>query len=69
MKRTRERGNMLRKIKFKGGDENDAFTRARKFYFWQPGQIRKAKRSYAKRFRKVCRLDAKGKADDHNMGK
>ena len=55
---------MFKKIKFRGGDENDAFTRARKFYFWQAGQIRKAKRSYAKRFRKACRLDAKEKANE-----
>ncbi len=55
---------MFKKIKFRGGEENDAFTRARKFYFWQAGQIRKAKRSYAKRFRKACRLDAKEKANE-----
>ena len=60
---------MLKKIKFRGGDENDALTRARRFYLWKSGQIHKAKRSYAKRFRKVCRLDAKEKANEQHEGK
>ncbi len=59
---------MLKKIKFRGGDENDALTRARRFYLWKSGQVRKAKRSYAKRFRKVCRLDAAKEANE-NEGK
>lgn len=36
-----------------GGDEQDAFSRrARAFYRWRPGQIRKLKRRSAKRERR-----------------
>tara|TARA_B110000977_G_C10759048_1_gene369907 strand:- start:69 stop:227 length:159 start_codon:yes stop_codon:yes gene_type:complete len=42
----------VRKIPMKGGDEYDALTKARKYYSWSAGQIKKIKRSYNKRFRK-----------------
>ena len=36
----------------KGGDEYDALTKARKFYLWKSGQLKKIKRAYNKRLRK-----------------
>jgi hypothetical protein len=43
---------MSKKIPLKGGDEYDALTKARKYYSWSKGQLKKIKRSYNKRFRK-----------------
>jgi hypothetical protein len=36
----------------KGGDEYDGLTKARSFYMWKAGQLKKIKKSYNKRFRK-----------------
>ena len=44
----------------KGGDEDDALTKARKFHIWKAGQVKKIKRAYNKRFRK----QGKGIEDD-----
>ena len=41
-----------KRIPMKGGDEYSALTKARKFYIWRSGQIKKIKRAYNKRFRK-----------------
>ncbi len=41
-----------KRIPMKGGDEFDALTKARKFYLWKAGQVKKIKRAYNKRFRK-----------------
>lgn len=46
-------------IPLKGGDEYDALTRARKFYFWQSGELRKIKRQYNKRVRRTGKQEAK----------
>jgi len=43
---------MSEKIPMKGGDEYDALTKARKFFLWKAGQVKKIKRRYNKRFRK-----------------
>ena len=43
---------MTKRIPMKGGDEYDALTKARKFYLWKAGQVKKIKRAYNKRFRK-----------------
>jgi len=43
----------MSKIPLKSGDEYDALTKARKYYNWSKGQIKKIKRGYNKRFRKV----------------
>ena len=43
---------MAKRIPMKGGDEYDALTKARKFYLWKTGQVKKIKRAYNKRFRK-----------------
>jgi len=43
----------MSKIPMKGGDEHDALTKARKYYNWSKGQLKKIKRGYNKRFRKV----------------
>ena len=41
----------------KGGDEYDALTKSRKWYFWKPGELKRIKRGYNKRFRKQCIYD------------
>ena len=43
---------MTKRIPLNDGDEYDALTKARKFHLWKPGQIKKIKRAYNKRFRK-----------------
>ncbi|MBP0492137.1 hypothetical protein [Roseomonas indoligenes] len=36
------------------GDERDAFTRvSRRLLYWRPGELRRIKRGYWKRFRKA----------------
>ena len=44
---------VMSKIPMKGGDEYDALTKARKYYNWSKGQLKKIKRGYNKRFRKA----------------
>ena len=44
---------LMSKIPLKSGDEYDALTKARKYYNWSKGQLKKIKRGYNKRFRKV----------------
>ena len=44
---------LMSKIPMKGGDEYDALTKARKYYNWSKGQLKKIKRGYNKRFRKA----------------
>ena len=44
--------HMSNKIPMKGGDEYDALTKARHYYNWSKGQLKKIKRGYNKRFRK-----------------
>jgi hypothetical protein len=43
---------MPKRIPMKGGDEYGALTKARKFYLWKAGQLKKIKRAYNKRLRK-----------------
>tara|TARA_R110001606_G_scaffold7995_1_gene34932 strand:+ start:354 stop:515 length:162 start_codon:yes stop_codon:yes gene_type:complete len=43
---------MAKRIPMKGGSEYDALTKARKFYLWKAGQVKRIKRAYNKRFRK-----------------
>ena len=43
---------MTKRIPMKGGDEYGGLTKARKFYLWKRGQLKKIKRAYNKRFRK-----------------
>ena len=43
---------MPKRIPMKGGDEYDALTKARKFYLWKAGRVKKIKRAYNKRLRK-----------------
>jgi len=45
------------KIPFKGGDEEDALTKARRFYNWRPGTVKWIKRKYNKRVRKAWKRD------------
>lgn len=47
-----------------GGDEQDAFTRWRKYIRWKPGQIRKLKRQSAKRERRTAAAQARNQRDD-----
>jgi len=53
---------MSKKIPLKGGDEYDGLTKARKFYHWKSGQLKKIKRAYNKRFRK----QAKSKIEEND---
>lgn len=46
----------MTKIPMKGGDEYDALTPARKYYYWGRGQLKKIKRGYNKRFRKQGKI-------------
>ena len=46
---------MSKRIPMKSGDEYDGLTKARKFYLWKRGQLKKIKRAYNKRFRKYGR--------------
>ena len=39
----------------KGGDEYDGLTKARRFFHWKSGQLKKIKRAYNKRLRKFNR--------------
>ena len=43
---------VTKRIPMKGGDEYDGLTKARKFYMWKAGQLKRIKRAYKKRFRK-----------------
>ena len=45
----------MQQVPMNHGDEIDAFTRARKFHFWKPGQLKKIKRGYNKRARKTAK--------------
>lgn len=44
---------MNKRIPTKGGDEYDAFSKSRKFLNWSRGHLKKIKRQYNKRLRKV----------------
>ena len=46
---------MNKRIPFKGGDEFDGLTKARKFLIWKSGQLKRIKRAYNKRFRKYLK--------------
>lgn len=40
-----------------GGDERDVFSRrARRLMRWRPGEMRRIKRRYTKRWRKIARI-------------
>jgi plasmid stabilization system protein ParE len=43
----------MRRIPFISGDEQDALTKAKKYLTWRPGERKKLKRAYNKRFRKL----------------
>lgn len=45
------------------GNEEDALTRARRFYFWQRGEIRRLKRDHSKRERRYGQADARARAE------
>jgi hypothetical protein len=47
------------RLKMKGGDEYDALTKARKYYHFGSGVLRKIKRQYNKRFRKEGKDETK----------
>ena len=53
---------MITRIPLRNGDEYDALTKARYYYKYltKPGKIRKAKRSYNKRFRKKIKQILQG---------
>ena len=41
------------RIRLNSGDELDALTDSRRFYHWRAGQVKRIKRGYNKRFRRV----------------
>ena len=43
---------MSKRVPLKGGDEHDAFSKARRFLRWKSGRLKKIKRAYNKRFRR-----------------
>jgi len=43
---------MSKRVPLKGGEQYRALTKARKFYIWRAGQLKKIKRAYNKRLRK-----------------
>lgn len=45
----------VKRIKFRGGYEYDAFTQWRKYYNWKSGALKIIKRGYNRRFRKVSK--------------
>lgn len=45
----------------KSGDEWDAFTGWRKVIRWKPGQLKKTKRRYNKRVRRLANENLRGK--------
>ena len=44
----------------KGGDEHDALTRARRWYHWQAGTLRKIKRKFWRRKRMEAKAAIRG---------
>lgn len=44
-----------KRIPLKSAAEYDAFTKWRRFYSWKPGRLKKVKRQYNKRFRKILK--------------
>ena len=46
---------MTKRIQMKGGNEYDGLTKARKFYLWKSGKLKKIKKAYNKRFRKYSK--------------
>jgi hypothetical protein len=56
---------MFKRIKMQGGDEYDAFSkRARGYFNWKRGRLKKIKRGYAKRFRLACKYDIRAKINE-----
>ena len=53
----------MKRIPMKGGDEFDAFTGWRKYIYWKPRQLKKLKRAYNKRFRKVSKSKIKSEVN------
>jgi hypothetical protein len=54
------------KIPLKGGDEQDALTKARKWYKYldRPGVVKKIKRQYNKRFRQNGKNQSKSGSEE-----
>jgi len=46
----------MTRIPLRGGDEYDALTRVRRWFVWRAGELRRSKRSYAWRLRRVLKL-------------
>lgn len=54
---------MRRRVPLKRGDEYDAFTRWRRYYHWQRGELRKLKRRLSKRERRTKGKDIAAQTD------
>lgn len=52
-------------LPLRDGDAEDALTRARRFYFWQRGEIRRIKRRHGKRERRHGEDAAQARAREH----
>ena len=46
---------MTKRIPMKGGDEYDGLTKARKFYLWKAGQLKRIKKPTTKGFVNITR--------------
>jgi hypothetical protein len=46
---------MTKRIRLRGGNEYDVFSKSRKFLIFKRGQVKKIKRAYNKRFRRQCK--------------
>jgi len=55
---------MGHRAKLVGGEEYDVF-KARKYYFWQRGQIKKAKRRFNKRQRLIAKQSIRAESRHH----
>lgn len=55
---------MGHRAKLVGGDEYDALTRARRLYRFRPGEIKRIKRKFHKRMRRIWRLGQRNEVRD-----
>jgi len=46
----------MKRIKFICGDEYDFLTKARKYLYHKPGEVKKVKKRYNRRFRSTVKL-------------
>lgn len=50
------------RIKLNNADETDAFSRHRHLFNWRTGRLKRIKRGYNRRFRRLAKLEIRAKA-------